>query len=139
MLTISTPVRGLVAAGVTAALAVGAATASVAAPASPGGPAAPGGTTAALPPSSPGSRSVTLITGDTVTLATAADGSTVTTVTGPGGVASSYHRTERDGSTYVYPDAVLPYVTAGTLDDRLFNVTQLLATGTTTLAPTRCR
>lgn len=129
MFTFSTPAKGLVAAGVAAALAVGAASASAAAPAGPGGPVPPGGTPAPLPPSAAGSRSVTLITGDTVTVATAADGTTVTTVEGPDGSASTYHRTERQGSTYVYPDAALPYVTAGTLDDRLFNVTQLLADG----------
>ncbi len=120
--------RGLVAVGVTA-LALGVASTSAAALASPGAPVPPGGSPAALPSSAPGSHSVTLITGDTVTITTAADGTTVTTVKGPGGATSTYHRTEREGSTYVYPDAVLPYVTAGTLDDRLFNVTQLLANG----------
>ncbi|WP_423462349.1 S8 family peptidase [Promicromonospora sp. MS192] len=129
MFTFSTRARALVAAGVTAALAVGAASASAATPARPGGPVPPDRTATALPPSAAGSRSVTLITGDTVTVATAADGTTVTTVAGPGGTTSSYHRTERDGSTYVYPDAALSYVTAGVLDDRLFNVTELLANG----------
>ncbi|WP_020016260.1 S8 family peptidase [Promicromonospora sukumoe] len=130
MFTISTRARALVATGVAAALAVGAASASAAALASPAGPAVPpGGSATALPPSAAGSRSVTLITGDTVTISTAADGTSVTNVTGPGGTTSSYHRTERDGSTFVYPDAALPYVTAGTLDDRLFDVTRLLANG----------
>ncbi len=129
MFTISTLARALVAAGMAAALAVGAASASAAALPSSGGPVPPGGTAAPLPPSAAGSRSVTLITGDTVTVTTAADGTTITSVAGPGGTMSSYHRTERDGSTYVYPDAVLPYVTAGTLDDRLFNITKLLAHG----------
>ncbi|MFI2362318.1 S8 family peptidase [Promicromonospora sp. NPDC019610] len=129
MFTISTRAGAFVAAGVAAALAVGSATASAAAPAHPGGPVPPGGTAVALPPSAAGSRSVTLITGDTVTVTTAADGTSVTNVTGPGGTTSSFHRTERDGSTFVYPDAALPYVTAGTLDDRLFDVTKLLANG----------
>lgn len=129
MSTFLTRARGLVAVGVAAALAVGAASTSAAAPAGPGSPVPPGGSPAALPSSAPGSRSVTLITGDTVTVTTAADGTTVTDVEGPGGATSTYHRTDRKGSTYVYPDAVLPYVTAGSLDDRLFNVTQLLANG----------
>ncbi|MEV0951879.1 S8 family serine peptidase [Promicromonospora sp. NPDC050249] len=129
MSTFLTRARGLVAVGVAAALAVGAASTSAAAPAGPGSPVPPGGSPAALPSSAPGSRSVTLITGDTVTVTTAADGTTVTDVEGPGGATSTYHRTEREGSTYVYPDAALPYVTAGTLDDRLFNVTQLLTNG----------
>ncbi|MFE7508692.1 S8 family serine peptidase [Promicromonospora sp. NPDC057488] len=127
MFTISTRARALLATGVAAALAVGAASASAASPAGPAVP--PGGSATALPPSAAGSRSVTLITGDTVTITTAADGTSVTNVTGPGGTTSSFHRTERDGSTFVYPDAALPYVTAGTLDDRLFDVTQLLANG----------
>jgi subtilisin family serine protease len=127
--TFLTPARGLVAFGVAATLAVGAASASAAAPTGPGGPVPPGGTPAALPSSAAGSQSVTLITGDTVTVTTAPDGATLTTVEGPGGTTSTYHRTERDGSTYVYPDAALPYVTAGTLDDRLFDVTRLLANG----------
>ncbi len=130
MSTFFTHARALVAVGVAATLAVGAASASATTLAGPGGPVPPGSTPAALPSSSAaGSRSVTLITGDTVTITTAADGTTVTTVEGPGGTTSAYHRTERRGSTYVYPDAALPYVTAGTLDDRLFNVTQLLADG----------
>lgn len=129
MSTFLTRARGLVAVGVAATLAVGAASTSAAAPAGPASPAPPGGAPTALPSSAPGSRSVTLITGDTVTVSTAADGTTVTDVTGPDGVTSTYHRTERAGSTYVYPDAVLPYVTAGTLDDRLFDVTRLLADG----------
>ncbi|MFD6139864.1 S8 family serine peptidase [Promicromonospora sp. NPDC060271] len=129
MSTFLTRARGLVAVGVAATLAVGAAATSAAAPAAPGSAVPPDGSPAALPSSAPGSRSVTLITGDTVTVTTAADGTTVTDVKGPGGATSTYHRTEREGSTYVYPDAALPYVTAGTLDDRLFNVTQLLANG----------
>lgn len=129
MSTFSIRATGLVAVGVATALAFGSAAASAAAPASPGGPVPPSGTPTALPPSAAGSRSVTLITGDTITISTAADGTTVTTVAGPGGTTASYHRTERDGSTYVYPDAALSYVTAGALDDRLFNVTQLLANG----------
>lgn len=129
MSTFSTRARGLVAVGAATVLAFGAAAASAAAPASPGGPVPPAGSPAALPPSAAGSRSVTLITGDTVTVSAATDGTTVTTVAGPGGTTSSYHRTERAGSTYVYPDAALSYVTAGALDDRLFNVTQLLANG----------
>ena len=128
MSTFFTRARGLVAVGVTA-LAVGAAPSSAAAPAAPGGPVPPGGSPGVLPSSAPGSHSVTLITGDTVTITTGADGATMTSVEGPDGQIPNYHRTELRGSTYVYPDDALAYVTAGTLDDRLFNVTQLLANG----------
>lgn len=129
MFIFSRHARRFVSVGVAAVLAVGAASASAAAPAAPGGPVPPGSTPATLPPSTPGARSVTLITGDTVTVTTAADGTTITTVEGPDGTTPTYHRSERHGSTYVYPDAVLPYVTAGTLDERLFDVTELLANG----------
>ncbi|MEU7781274.1 S8 family serine peptidase [Micromonospora parva] len=85
---------------------------------------------AGLPPAAAGRAStVTLITGDTVTVTTAADGSTVSTVRRPDGSTPSFHRTVRDGDTYVYPDAALSYVTSGLLDRQLFNVTDLIADG----------
>ncbi|HET6988468.1 MAG TPA: S8 family serine peptidase [Kribbella sp.] len=78
-------------------------------------------------PSAP--RNVTLITGDTVTVTTAADGTETQEVKGPHGepVGFKIHHVGKD--TYVYPDAALPYVSAGRLDKRLFDVTQLLADG----------
>ncbi|MEV1142267.1 S8 family serine peptidase, partial [Micromonospora sp. NPDC049799] len=78
------------------------------------------------PPSQGGTRSVTLITGDRVTVA---DGSAVHSVTSPNGSSAAFHRVVVDGSTYVYPEAALSYVDAGILDRRLFNVTRLLADG----------
>ncbi|MEV5205887.1 S8 family serine peptidase [Micromonospora sp. NPDC053740] len=85
---------------------------------------------AGQPPATAGRAStVTLITGDTVTVTTAADGSTVSTVRRPDGSTPSFHRTVRDGDTYVYPDAALSYVTSGVLDRQLFNVTDLIADG----------
>ncbi|MGI5142293.1 MULTISPECIES: S8 family serine peptidase [unclassified Streptomyces] len=74
-------------------------------------------------------HSVTLITGDKVTIGTAADGSTVRSFESPDGRTAGFHRAVIDGSTYVYPDEVLPYVSAGKLDKQLFNVTQLIADG----------
>ncbi|MET8530341.1 S8 family serine peptidase [Micromonospora sp. NPDC005172] len=98
-----------------------------------GASAAPPGNTphpAGHPPAAPGRAStVTLITGDLVTVTTAADGSTVSTVRRPDGSTPTFHRTVLDGDTYVYPDAALPYVTSGLLDKRLFNVTDLVADG----------
>ncbi|WP_392870404.1 S8 family serine peptidase [Streptomyces sp. LN499] len=81
------------------------------------------------PAGSGGTHSVTLITGDKVTIGTAADGTTVRSFEGPNGTTTSFHRSVIDGSTYVYPDAALPYVSAGKLDKQLFNVTQLIADG----------
>jgi subtilisin family serine protease len=74
-------------------------------------------------------HSVTLITGDKVTIGTAADGTAVRSFESPDGHTAGFHRAVIDGSTYVYPDEVLPYVSAGKLDKQLFNVTQLIADG----------
>ncbi|WP_377267842.1 S8 family serine peptidase [Peterkaempfera sp. SMS 1(5)a] len=74
-------------------------------------------------------HSITLITGDKVTIGTAADGTTVQTLQSPTGTTTGFHRTVLDGSTYVYPDAALPYISSGRLDKQLFNVTRLIADG----------
>ena len=82
-------------------------------------PAAPA---SADPPAAPGpTRTVTLITGDRVTLS----GDTVTRVEAPGGLRLSTF----EGNTYAYPDAAMPYVASGLLDEELFNVTRLVADG----------
>ncbi|WP_211349101.1 S8 family serine peptidase [Micromonospora pisi] len=74
-------------------------------------------------------RTVTLITGDRVTVGAAAGDLTAVTVRGPGGRASGARITTVGTDTYVYPDAAVPYVAAGLLDEDLFNVTRLLADG----------
>ncbi|MYS22134.1 S8 family serine peptidase [Streptomyces sp. SID4948] len=76
-----------------------------------------------------GTHTVTLITGDKVTIGTAADGTPVSSFVSPNGATAGFHRAVLDGSTYVYPDAVLPYIGAGTLDKQLFNVTRLISDG----------
>ncbi|WP_392667137.1 S8 family serine peptidase [Streptomyces sp. LN785] len=81
------------------------------------------------PSGSGGTNSVTLITGDKVTIGSAADGTTVRSFESPNGTTTGFHTSVIDGSMYVYPDAALPYVSAGKLDKQLFNVTQLLADG----------
>jgi subtilisin family serine protease len=63
---------------------------------------------------------ITLITGDRVIVRPG-----FTAVQGPEGS----HVTTVGPDTYVYPDGVLPYVGAGLLDKRLFNVTYLLREG----------
>ncbi|MFB7776805.1 S8 family peptidase [Streptomyces bauhiniae] len=91
------------------------------------GPAQPAG--AAHLPSAGGSHTVTLITGDKVTVGTAADGTPVNSFESPDGISTGYQRVVLDGSTYVYPNSALSYVSSGVLDKRLFNVTQLIADG----------
>ncbi|MGN9810213.1 S8 family serine peptidase [Micromonospora sp. BQ11] len=118
---------GLIALGVVTALTLSGAPATGAAPTGPAGPVPPAGT-AVPPPSQGGTRSVTLITGDKVTIANS-DGNTVHSVINPKGTSAAFHRVVVDGSTYVYPEAALSYVDAGILDRRLFNVTRLLADG----------
>ncbi|MEU6341895.1 S8 family serine peptidase [Streptomyces sp. NPDC046977] len=96
--------------------------ASAAAPPNPPTPVgAPAGTSAP--------RTVTLITGDKVTLTTAANGTAPSEVKGPHGEAVDFQINKAGKDTYVYPDSALPYVSAGLLDKGLFNVTQLLADG----------
>jgi subtilisin family serine protease len=74
-------------------------------------------------------RTVTLVTGDTVTVTTAADGTEAREVKGPHGEAIGFTINQVGKDTYVYPDSALPYVSAGHLDRELFDVTQLLADG----------
>ncbi|WP_093895282.1 S8 family serine peptidase [Streptomyces sp. Ncost-T10-10d] len=80
-------------------------------------------------PGNSGTHTVTLITGDKVTIGTAADGTVVRSFEAANGAGAGFHRAVIDGATYVYPDAVLPYVGAGKLDKQLFNVTRLIADG----------
>ncbi|MGI8334253.1 S8 family serine peptidase [Actinomadura scrupuli] len=121
--------RGLIALGAVTALTVGVTPAATAAPAGPSGPVSPRGPVTQQSPGAGSTRSVTLITGDRVTIDTAADGTVVQSVRGPNGKTADFVRTVVDGATYVYPNAVLPYVSGGILDKRLFNVTKLIADG----------
>jgi subtilisin family serine protease len=74
-------------------------------------------------------RTVTLITGDKVTVTGTADGHTAATVRDPQGRPSGAHVMTVGADTYVYPDAALPYIASGAVDEQLFNVTGLLADG----------
>ncbi|WP_307834108.1 S8 family serine peptidase [Paractinoplanes lichenicola] len=78
------------------------------------------------------STTITLITGDKVTVRPG-----VTTVAGPDGEPVGAHVTTVGPDTYVYPDSALPYVGAGRLDKRLFNITYLLRQGYGDAASTR--
>ncbi|MGJ6965819.1 S8 family serine peptidase [Streptosporangium sp. G11] len=72
-------------------------------------------------------RTITLITGDKVTVRSGGTETGTTVVRGPGGEPVGAHVTTVGADTYVYPDSAMPYVSAGLLDKRLFNVTRLLA------------
>ncbi|ACQ78348.1 LPXTG-motif cell wall anchor domain protein [Beutenbergia cavernae DSM 12333] len=75
-----------------------------------------------------GRHTVTLITGDVVTLTNLADGTQTVDVepVDPGAVVQTY---VADGDIHVVPEAALPYLAAGALDDDLFDVTQLVEYG----------
>ncbi|MDX2704811.1 hypothetical protein PV350_18345, partial [Streptomyces sp. PA03-6a] len=109
---------GAITLGVVAALALGVIPATAAVSADPAGR-GPAAGAAQRPPGNGGTHTVTLITGDKVTIGTAADGTTVRSFQGANGTTTGFHRAVVDGATYVYPDAVLPYVSAGTLDKQL--------------------
>ncbi|WP_320775617.1 S8 family serine peptidase [Streptomyces sp. CRN 30] len=73
---------------------------------------------------------VTLVTGDKVTVAPGAgDGPGTITVQGPDGEPVGARVRTVGGDTYVYPDSARSYLASGALDDRLFNVTRLIADG----------
>ncbi|MEV6105311.1 S8 family serine peptidase [Streptomyces sp. NPDC051940] len=82
------------------------------------------------PAAAPDTATVTLVTGDQVTVTTGADGrASVTTVPTPGGSTLFRTETGADGSTYVYPEAAAEGLSTGRLDKELFNVTRLVAEG----------
>ncbi len=77
-----------------------------------------------------GTATVTLITGDVVSLSTYPDGrQTAAIKAGPSALHHQFQTVQHDGHAYVYPDSVVPYLASGLLDDRLFDVTRLVADG----------
>ena len=117
------PIRALSAAVIAAGIAV----AAVATPASATPPTPPTGTSSAAAAAGPG-HTVTLITGDVVTLHSSSSGNTAT-VLAADGTPSNSRIVESNGDLYVFPQSAMHYVAAGTLDKRLFNVSQLVADG----------
>ncbi|MFB7293291.1 S8 family serine peptidase [Actinacidiphila glaucinigra] len=128
MPSVPIPRPGSIALGVIAALALGVIPATAAVSADHAGRGRAAGA-AQRTPGNGGTHTVTLITGDKVTIGTAPDGTAIRSFQGADGTTTGFHRAVVDGATYVYPDAVLPYVGAGTLDKQLFNVTKLIADG----------
>ncbi|OKI93759.1 hypothetical protein AMK10_15325 [Streptomyces sp. CB02058] len=113
-------VLGTMLAGLPAAGAVQAATGTPT-----GGASLPAGATGQQEP-----RSVTLITGDKVTLTPGPDGKRAVTVTPAPGAAKTFRTlTTPDGDLYVYPSDSVAGIADQTLDRNLFNVTRLLADG----------
>ena len=105
-----------------AALLAGAVAPSAAAPAP--SPDTPSGTAQGT------TQTVTLITGDTVSVTTGPDGkSAVEIERGKGREAATFLSSERDGEVSVLPADAIPLVKAGRLDPALFNVTQLVKQG----------
>ncbi|MGC4852425.1 S8 family serine peptidase [Micromonospora sp. DT4] len=112
--------------GVTLAAALVTPTTAHGAPASPPPPTPPG--RAADAHASP--VTVTLITGDKVTVTPGRDGAAPTVdVARASGATGSVRVATEGGDTYVYPDEALPYLATGRLDKQLFDVTQLVAQG----------
>jgi subtilisin family serine protease len=77
----------------------------------------------------PGTHSVTLITGDVVTTHQSAGTGGTVDVRGADGTPAQARIMEAGGDLYVYPDSALLQVAAGTLDKRLFDVSDLIADG----------
>lgn len=74
---------------------------------------------------------VTLITGDKVTVTPGSSGSalSVDAVKRAPGATGSVRTSIEDGDIYVYPDQAMPLIATGRLDKQLFDVTQLMAQG----------
>ncbi|MFE0590171.1 S8 family serine peptidase [Micromonospora echinospora] len=113
--------RRLVAAVAAAGL-VAAGVAAVRTPATAAGPAP------APPAATRDSHTVTLITGDRVTVTTLADGSATADVDRPEGATGGVRVQQTGDDLYVLPDEALPLL-GDKLDRRLFNVTDLIEMG----------
>ncbi|MEU0068141.1 S8 family serine peptidase [Streptomyces sp. NPDC006332] len=75
-------------------------------------------------------QTVTLITGDTVSVTAGPDGKYAVDVRrGKGREAATFLSSEKDGEVSVLPSDAIPLVQAGRLDPALFNITQLVKQG----------
>uniref|UniRef100_UPI0010AAD217 S8 family serine peptidase n=1 Tax=Agromyces sp. H66 TaxID=2529859 RepID=UPI0010AAD217 len=92
-----------------------------------GGPAG-GPPSASAPAAAGGTHSVTLITGDRVTVTDLADGTHAVEIE-PAAPGAGIQTAEVDGDLHVMPRSALPYVAAGVVDADLFNVSQLIEFG----------
>ncbi|MFC5657030.1 S8 family serine peptidase [Streptomyces nogalater] len=100
----------------------------------PAGPAVARAAPAPAAAPSPGSAApvtVTLVTGDRVTVTGLGHGRQTVTVQRPRGAGGAVRTQRSDGHLTVVPDEALPYLRAGTLDRRLFDVGGLIRQGLT--------
>ncbi|MFD4259908.1 S8 family serine peptidase [Streptomyces sp. NPDC058534] len=74
-------------------------------------------------------RTVTLVTGDRVTVTDLGGGRKTVTVERPEGADGAVHTRSSGGRTTVVPDEAVPYLRDGSLDERLFDVGELLEQG----------
>jgi subtilisin family serine protease len=74
-------------------------------------------------------HTITLITGDRVTVTTLAGGKQTVDVDRPDNAIGGVRLQEKNGDLLVLPDEALPLLRADKLDDRLFNVTDLIEMG----------
>lgn len=76
-------------------------------------------------------HTVTLVTGDKVTVTDVGGGKKTVSVVRPRGADGAVRTQVADGAVTVVPDEALPYLRAGTLDRRLFDVSELIRQGLT--------
>ncbi|MFE5213225.1 MULTISPECIES: S8 family serine peptidase [unclassified Streptomyces] len=93
--------------------------------------AAAAGDPPAVPRTADATRTVTLVTGDKVTVTDLGRGRSTVTVQRPRGATGAVRTQRSDGRLTVVPDEALPYLRAGTLDRRLFDVSGLIRQGLT--------
>ncbi|OMI89689.1 peptidase S8 [Streptomyces sp. M1013] len=74
-------------------------------------------------------RTVTLVTGDRVTVTDLGGGRKTVAVERPEGATGAVRTSSSGGRTTVVPDEALPYLRDGSLDQRLFDVGELLEQG----------
>jgi subtilisin family serine protease len=74
-------------------------------------------------------RTVTLVTGDVVRVSPVGGGKLAADVTRPHGAPGGVRAETIGHDLYVLPDEAMPYLAAGVLDRRLFDITELLAQG----------
>ncbi|MFE9493457.1 S8 family serine peptidase [Streptomyces collinus] len=89
------------------------------------------GTPAEGTPSKATPTTVTLVTGDKVSVTDLGHGRRTVTVRRPAGATGAVRTQTSDGDITVVPDEALPYLRAGTLDRRLFDVSGLIRQGLT--------
>ncbi|MWA10952.1 S8 family serine peptidase [Streptomyces sp. BA2] len=80
-------------------------------------------------PATPTAHTVTLVTGDKVTVTELGGGKKTVTVDRPVGATGAVRSEIAGDRITVVPDEARPYLNAGTLDKRLFDVTELIRQG----------